>query len=121
MEFIGVCLITRDLPRLVAFYSQLFHMAPPAGDVHVDIPVSGAGLSIYDAAAAERDMGLPEGASGSVALTVLVSDVDEEYRRLVGAGVPVLKPPCTHPWGSRSMQLKDPDGNLISLACRISE
>ncbi|WP_067184898.1 VOC family protein [Microtetraspora niveoalba] len=44
-----------------------------------------------------------------------VRDVHAEHRRLRDAGVPVLRPPRTEPWGLVEMWIEDPDGLPIVL------
>ncbi len=65
MKFTGVCLITKNVPALVDFYSRVLGVASEGDDTHVE-------------------------------------DVDAEYERLKPLGVVFVKPPQTHPWGSRS-------------------
>lgn len=48
-------------------------------------------------------------------LAFVVPDVDAEHDRLVAAGVPVLTPPETEPWGERYLQVMDPNGVVVQL------
>ncbi len=48
-------------------------------------------------------------------LAFVVPDVDAEHDRLVAAGVPMLTPPETEPWGERYLQVMDPSGVVIQL------
>jgi len=38
-----------------------------------------------------------------------------EYKRLLSLGAQMLNEPTTHPWGARSFQIKDPDGNILNF------
>ena len=56
------------------------------------------------------------GAAGQGLLLVLVvDDIDDLWRRLSVAGVPVATPIETEPWGERYFQVLDPNGILIQL------
>jgi predicted enzyme related to lactoylglutathione lyase len=45
----------------------------------------------------------------------VVDDIDGEYRRLQGEGVPITTPIETEPWGERFFQVTDPNGVIIQL------
>lgn len=56
------------------------------------------------------------GAAGQGTLLVLVvDDIDDQWRRLSGAGVPIATPIETEPWGERYFQVLDPNGILVQL------
>jgi len=44
-----------------------------------------------------------------------VRDIHAEHERLTAAGVPILRPPVTEPWGLTEMWIEDPDGVRIVL------
>jgi uncharacterized glyoxalase superfamily protein PhnB len=48
-------------------------------------------------------------------LAFLVSDVDAEFDRLTAAGLEVVLPLVTEPWGQRRFQLAAPDGLLVEV------
>jgi catechol 2,3-dioxygenase-like lactoylglutathione lyase family enzyme len=48
-------------------------------------------------------------------LAFVVADVDAEFARLGRAGLPVLKPLVTEPWGQRRFQVAGPDGLLVEV------
>jgi uncharacterized glyoxalase superfamily protein PhnB len=48
-------------------------------------------------------------------LAFLVADVDAEHARLSGAGLEVVMPLVTEPWGQRRFQLAGPDGLLVEV------
>ncbi len=50
-----------------------------------------------------------------------VPDVDAEYKRLLLLGAEMLNEPTTHPWGARSFQFKDPDGNIVNFRSVLKE
>ena len=42
-----------------------------------------------------------------------VSDVDALHDELLAKGARIRHPPANYPWGSRELQLEDPDGNVL--------
>lgn len=48
-----------------------------------------------------------------------VDNVDDEYKRLIEAGVKIENPPVTYPWGWRTIGFKDPDGNNIDFVMYV--
>lgn len=56
------------------------------------------------------------GSAGTGLLVVfVVEDIDEQYERLRSAGVAVVTPIETEPWGERYFQVKDPNGIVYQL------
>ena len=51
----------------------------------------------------------------TLAIWIQVRDVQAEHRRLLVAGVPVLREPQQEPWGLVEMWIADPDGVRIVL------
>ncbi|HKE02400.1 MAG TPA: VOC family protein [Planctomycetota bacterium] len=47
---------------------------------------------------------------------IVVDDVDALHREIIGRGVKVLEPPEDTPWGTREMNVMDPDGNRLRFA-----
>lgn len=45
----------------------------------------------------------------------VVDDVDREYARIKGEGVPITTPIETEPWGERYFQVTDPSGVVIQV------
>jgi len=54
-------------------------------------------------------------AGDSVMIWLQVRDINAEHRRLVKAGVRVLREPVAEPWGLTEMWIEDPDGVRIVL------
>jgi lactoylglutathione lyase len=52
-------------------------------------------------------------------LVVWTDDLDTAYADLVCAGAPVVQPPHDTGNGSRNALLRDPDGNLVELVCKV--
>ncbi|MGY1745857.1 VOC family protein [Blastococcus sp. SYSU D00695] len=107
-------LLTRDLERLVAFYTgvagaRLTDRQPPEG------PVFYQGLRIGDS-----DLGVVAEAetpvdAGRVLLGIEVPDVDAALARVVELGGTASGPANDMPWGQRVAHVRDPDGNAVNL------
>ena len=118
MNFAGVCLIAEHTPILASFYQALLGKEGNwEGDDHVDFPETG--IAIFSVKGME-DMapGSTAGAGcGKAVLSFDVLDVDSLMDGLISLGAQIVKPPQTHPWGLRSVWIKDPEGNILSLRC----
>lgn len=53
-------------------------------------------------------------------IALVVEGIDAEYERLKDAGVPIVTPIETEPWGERYFQMCDPNGVIIQLVEWIS-
>lgn len=109
-------LLTRDLPRLVAFYTEAlgavvgFTYADDGEDVYVSLDVGPASLGIG------RDATVPAAsAPDRITLWFYVDDVDEAFGRATAAGAVVVEEPTDRPWGERVAMVRDLDGNLVNL------
>ncbi|GMQ64670.1 VOC family protein [Vallitalea maricola] len=117
MEFIGICLITKDVMALTKFYGKILNVGFEGDSFHTDIKTQGANISIFSINGME-DMASNsmDGAGyGSMTISFKVDNVDEEYERIKELGVQFVKLPQTHPWGSRSFWFRDLDGNIVNF------
>lgn len=56
------------------------------------------------------------GSAGEGLLVVfVVTDIDAEFARLQGEGVPIVTPLETEEWGERYFQMRDPNGIILQL------
>lgn len=121
MKLASVRLVTHDIDRLIAFYTELtgtaaVRLAPAFAEIRAE----GAVLAIsseqlvkqFNAGAAVA------GANRSAIVEFQVDDVDAVLARLVSAKADVAMPPSDMPWGNRSMLLRDPDGNVVNVFAR---
>jgi catechol 2,3-dioxygenase-like lactoylglutathione lyase family enzyme len=117
MIFSGACLITRDIGRLRDFYRSALDVEPDGDEGFVEFGVAGAHFTLFDWQGMEQMApGCMQNAGhGGCALEFEVADVDSRHVRLMTMGVPIVKPPATHPWGRRSVWFRDPDGNIVSF------
>ena len=121
MKFTGICLVTENVPALVAFYSKIFGCQAEGNDTHAELNAGGLGLAIFTRQGME-DMapGSMQGAGyGGITIMFEVTDADAEYERLKELGVEIVKPPATYPWGARSAWFRDPDGNIVDFFSRV--
>lgn len=120
MKFAGVCLIAENMQVLYPFYRALLNeIGLWEGEEHVDFP--GAGIAIFSARGMEAMApGSTAGAgSGKAVVSFDAEDVDALAQALLPLGAEIVKPPQDHPWGLRSVWLKDPEGNIVSLRCPV--
>ncbi len=119
MQLVQARIVTGDVARLARFYSELLDVPTVLNDYYVEI-LSGAvtvGFSkrqFTEYGCADR---VGQG-QGTIILDFLVDDVDEHLARIDALGVEWVLPPTDQPWGTRSMLLRDPEGNLINVFSR---
>jgi len=116
-HFRSICLITRDVPRLRAFYQDVFQVQTEASDTFVAFEPVGMPLTLFHMEGMEQMApgSMQDAGIGNAVLEFKVEDVDQEYARLLDMRVPIVKPPTTQPWGLRSVWFRDPDGNIVNF------
>ena len=120
-------LYSRDLPRAVAFYSQLGFVetfrTPASGEPsHIQLKLDGFSLGIATIKAAREHHGLcPEGEGRWIEIVLWTDDVDAAVNGLVANGAPLLSPAHDFLDGRlRAAWIADPDGTPIQLVQRRS-
>lgn len=123
MKFASVRLVTRDIDRLVSFYTTLSGapVSRPVPDF-AEVQFEGLALAMSTEPMIERfNAGAASaGANRSAIIELQLEDaaaVDALHARL-GDTVECAMPPSTMPWGNRSLLIRDPDGNLINIFAR---
>lgn len=121
MIFRGICLLTVDVPRLVEFYTKVLGVQAEGDDVHAVFGFGEAGITIYHPEGLEdRARDCPRDMRGNCfSFGFEVDDVDAEYERVKQLDVEFIELPTTHPWGWRSITLKDPDGNTLGFTMKV--
>jgi lactoylglutathione lyase len=121
-----VNLCTRDIGAGLRFYRDLlgfeetFRTPSEGVPAHVELRLGGFTVGLGDVEAARRVHGVePVPGSPSMVLVIWTGNVDEAFARLVGAGVPVVRPPHDAGNGNRAALLQDPDGNLVEIVSKI--
>ena len=104
MKFVGICLVTDDVPGLVDFYTIILRAEAEGDEIHAALKNQGAEITIFSTEGMEElAPGSMDGAgSGNFTIGFEVEDVDSEYERVKAYGVEFVKHPKTHPWGTRS-------------------
>lgn len=114
VHFTDVCFITNDVLRLCAFYESVFGGKAEGDEWHSTLGING----LHFVFLLEKNSDFYYEFAGNVSNTILsfnVDDLDVEYRRLISLGAEMINEPTTHPWGARSFQFKDPDGNILNF------
>ena len=121
MQFTDVCFITEDVLRMRRFYEAVFGGAAKGDENHSELSLEGLTLT-FDSAAMMKDdpdFNYVSGkSSDNIIIGFNVDDADVEYRRLLPLGAEMLNRPTTHPWGARSFQFRDPDGNILNFRAK---
>lgn len=116
------CIITNNIERLRTFYREVLEAEPHSySDDYAEFPTESGTLALFRLAAHNRlaPGSARSAASASVILEFQVRDVDGEYARLLQHSIEWVKPPTTRLWGNRSIDFRDPDGNLVNFYSRI--
>lgn len=115
-------LMTSDVAGTAAFYERHFRFTPAfAADWYVHLTSMddpGTNLAILDYT---HETIPAEGRTvvAGVILNFEVEDVDAEYARLVGEGLPMLIAVRSEPFGQRHFITRDPNGVLIDVITPI--
>ena len=118
IQFTDVCFITNDVLRLRAFYETVFGVKAEGDEIHSGISIDGLTLVFDHVDISESNPTfryVEVGCANNVIVGFNVDDVDAEYNRLFSLGTQMLNEPTTHPWGARSFQFRDPDGNILNF------
>ena len=118
MQFTDICFITNDVLRLRAFYEAVFGATAEGDEIHSGISIGGLTFVFDHVGIADENQTfhyVSAGGANNVIVGFNVDDVDAEYKRLLSLGAEMLNEPTTHPWGARSFQFRDPDGNILNF------
>ena len=117
MRFVGICLITKNVPKLAAFYTEVLGVEADGDDTHVGLITEGCGMTIFSVEGMESlaPQAMQGAGTGCITIGFEVEDVDAEYDRLNAYGVEFVKLPTSHSWGTRSFWFRDPDRNIVNF------
>jgi catechol 2,3-dioxygenase-like lactoylglutathione lyase family enzyme len=123
MKFVGICLVTNNVPEMVDFYTKVLGVKAEGDDVHAVLDTDGAGIAIFSTEGMESMAPRSVQGAGCGNFTTMfeVEDVDAEYERLKALDVEFVMLPTTHPWGARSFWFRDPDGNIVDFFANLAE
>jgi catechol 2,3-dioxygenase-like lactoylglutathione lyase family enzyme len=127
LDFFGI--VVSDMARSLAFYRKLGLEFPEGSDNegHVEAQLPGGLRFALDTEEVIHsfDPGWQRPTGGHAEAGAFRCDspaeVDEVYTELVAAGGSAYKEPWDAFWGMRYAQLKDPDGNVLSLYALLPE
>jgi catechol 2,3-dioxygenase-like lactoylglutathione lyase family enzyme len=122
MRFNGICLVTRDVPRLRGFYATILQVEAEGDDTFTILATQGAVLSIFSEEGMEHMApgSMQHSGCGRYTLEFEVKDVEKQYERLKAIDIIFVKPPTTQTWGRRSVWFRDPDGNIINFFANVT-
>jgi len=117
MQFSGICLITKDVPRLSGFYREILNTVGEGDDIHMELNAHGTSLAIFSEKGMEEMApgSMKVSGNGNLTINFEVEDTDAEYERIKAMGASIVKHPQTHPWNARSFWFRDPDGNIVNF------
>ncbi|WP_176082822.1 VOC family protein [Martelella sp. HB161492] len=117
MKLASVRLIAANPEEMVAFYEMILgRRAEWLAPVFAEIVGPGATLSIgaVQTVALWKEGSGEAGANRTAYLEFEVEDIDAEFERLRDR-VELVHDLKTMPWGNRTFQFRDPEGNPVSL------
>lgn len=119
-----ITLVVTDYDEAIAFYTQKLgfrlmedtSLGPHKRWVRVAPPGAGSGPELLLARASTPEQAACVGhqTGGRVALFLYTDDLGRDYQRLLAAGLTVVRPPVTEPYG-RVLVFADLYGNLWDL------
>jgi uncharacterized glyoxalase superfamily protein PhnB len=123
MKFVGICLVTDNVPVLADFYAKVLGVKANGDDVHAELSTEGASIAIFSTEGMESmaPHSMQGAGCGNCTIMFKVEDVDADYERLKALNVEFVMLPTTHPWGARSFWFRDPDGNIVDFFARLAE
>lgn len=123
MKFASVRIIAADIGPMVAFYEMITGLeAQWLAPVFAEIVMPGATLAIgsVETVALWQEGSATPAANRSLVIELQVDDIESEYARLKD-GVVLVHGLKTMPWGNTTFQVRDPEGNAVSLYMPASE
>ncbi|PIF46633.1 putative enzyme related to lactoylglutathione lyase [Chryseobacterium sp. 52] len=123
MKLTSLRIIAKDIQQSVSFYEKVTGSAAQwYTEDFAELSTSTITLAI----GSTRTMKLfgedfTESAGSKNTITeFLVTNVDDEYKRIKDLTDDIVQEPTTMPWGNRSLLFCDPDGNLINFFTPVS-
>lgn len=117
MNLFSTRLIVNDIKKMIGFYEFITEVdADWLAPVFAELKTEKSHLAFgsLETVALFKE-GCAEPSSNHTAiLEFLVDDVDKEFERLESK-VDLVQPPKDMPWGNRTFQFRDPEGNLVSF------
>ena len=118
IKFSDICFVTNDVLRLRAFYEAVFGGKTEGDEFHSSLVLGNMGFTFAHVDILQQNPSfnyVSTNVANNIIASFDVENVDAEYQRLLPLGAQMLNEPTTHPWGARSFQFKDPDGNILNF------
>jgi len=118
MQFSDICFITEDVLKMRTFYEAVFGVKAEGDAYHSVLFIGNLALTLDCATLLKENHSFAYVSGKSSDNTIIcfqADDIDAEYQRLLTLGAEMLNQPTTHPWGARSFQFRDPDGNILNF------
>ena len=118
-------LYASDVERVAAFYAALgfeehFRLPDERGNAgFIALHRESAELGVTSEASPRMLAGIEPGPGPRHELFVYVADVDATFSELRDAGTATLREPADMPWGERLAFVRDPEGNVVTLAAPV--
>jgi len=112
----------KEVDRVAAFYVGLgfeehFRLPDETGNVgFIALHRDSAELGVTSEASPRMLAGVEPGPGPRHEFFVYVDDVDVTFTQLRDAGSVTLREPADMPWGERLAFVRDPEGNVVTLA-----
>lgn len=124
MKLVSVRLIVKDIKKVVSFYElitgyQAEWLAPVFAEIVT--PTSVVAIGSEETVALFKENCARPASNQSAILEFLVRDVDKEFNRLKEYGLEFVHEPKNMPWGNRTMQIRDPEGTLVSFFTPVTD
>lgn len=123
MKFASTRLICADIKTMVGFYETVLALSAEwLAPVFAEIVTPSATLALGGAetVALFKEGSAEPGANRTAIIEFQVDDVDAEFERLKGK-VEFVHEPKMMPWGNRSLQFRDPEGNIVSFYMPVTD
>lgn len=117
MKFASTRLICADIKAMVRFYEMATGqsaewLAPVFAEIVT--PAATLALGSIETVALFKEGSAEAGANRTAIIEFRVDDIDAEFERLQGK-VDFVHEPKMMPWGNRSLQFRDPEGNIVAF------
>lgn len=121
MKFTDVCIFIENMNEMVEFYEKVFEIEADKDQVHSVLNIHGLTIALYDKKHAEDVMSFDfsDSGHGMNYIGFNVEDIDKEYFRLKDLNIIKMSEPTRWPWGAKSFNIIDPEGNRIMLRSNI--